>query len=114
MVEELPENSLFELLDQARRAETAVLPGEVRARLDGFDIVRLRLLTFRNVCTLGDFCAGHPEAWRIYKLKFQNPQITQQKLAMIVGCSATTVKRWLNCEPLAERDFYDEPLIGEI
>ena len=44
------ENTLLELLAEAETAEKIVLPEEVRAQLTGFDVVRLRLLTFRNIC----------------------------------------------------------------
>lgn len=107
------ENTLLELLAEAEAAEKIALPEEVRAQLTGFDVVRLRLLTFRNICTLADFAADHPDAWRIYKYKFSNPEIRQKTIAQLVGCSLSNVKRWLNCEPLAGRDFWDTPLIDE-
>lgn len=107
------ENTLLELLAEAETAEKVALPEEVRAQLTGFDVVRLRLLTFRNICTLADFAADHPQAWRIYKYAFQNPQIRQKTIAQLVGCSLSNVKRWLSCEPLAGRDFWDTPLIDE-
>lgn len=104
-------NELFELLDQARRAEQIVLPAEVRIQLTGFDVVRLRLLSFRTVCTLGDFCAENPDAWKAYKLVYMNPELSIPKVAKIIGIPASTVRRWLKSEPLAGRDFYDCPLI---
>ena len=52
-----PENTLIQLLAEAEAAEKIVLPEEVRAQLTGFDVVRLRLLTFRNICTLADFAS---------------------------------------------------------
>lgn len=108
-----PENSLMQLLAEAEAAERVVLPAEVRAQLAGYDVVRLRLLNFRTICTLADFAAEHPDAWRIYKYHFQNPQIKPDTIAGLIGCSVSTVKRWLTCEPLAGRDFWDTPLIGK-
>lgn len=108
-----PENTLMQLLAEAEAAEKVVLPEEVRAQLTGFDVVRLRLLTFRNICTLADFASDHPDGWKIYRLKFQNPRIKLKTIASLVGCSLSNVKRWLNCEPLAGRDFWDTPLIDE-
>ena len=60
-----------------------------------------------------DFASDHPDAWRIYKFRFLNPEIRQKTIASLVGCSLSNVKRWLNCEPLAGRDFWDTPLIDE-
>ena len=76
-----PENTLMQLLAEAEAAEKVVLPEEVRAQLTGFDVVRLRLLTFRNICTLADFASDHPDGWKIYRLKFQNPRIKLKTIA---------------------------------
>ena len=46
------ENTLLELLAEAETAEKVALPEEVRAQLTGFDVVRLRLLTFHGKSTV--------------------------------------------------------------
>ena len=89
--------NIFDLLNEARQAEQQVihLPAAVRVQLCGFNVVRLRLLTFENVVALADFAAENPNRWRGVFLHHMNPELPQKNIAELCSVGNDTVGQWL-------------------
>ena len=102
--------SLKELLEQARAAEAVVLPQDVRGRLCTYDIVRLRLLTFRHMVALGDFAAANATRWKAVKLAYLNDDWTQTAIARFLGVNRSTVTSWLNDSVIDPDVWQDVPV----
>lgn len=102
--------SLKELLEQARAAEAVVLPQDVRGRFCPYDIVRLRLLTFRHMVALGDFAAANATRWKAVKLAYLNDNWTQAAIARFLGVNRSTVTSWLNDSEIEPDVWQDVPL----
>lgn len=83
---------ISDLLDQARAAEAIVLPEEVRLKMCPYDVVRLRLLTFRHMIALGDYAAFNPLRWRVIRTHHLNPGMKQKDIAQFTGAARHSVK----------------------
>ncbi len=101
---------ISDLLDQAREAEAIVLPEDVQARLCTFDVVRLRLLTFRHMIALADYAAYNPVRWRVLKKHYLNPGLKQKEIAASEGVKYYTVRDWINNAVITEDIWQDVPL----
>lgn len=101
--------NIFDLLDEAKQAErqAVYLPVAVRAQLCGFDVVRLRLLTFENVVALADFAAENPERWRGIFLHHMNPELPQKTIARFCGVGRDTVGQWLKSAYLDPEAYWN-------
>ena len=101
--------NIFDLLNEAKQAEQQVicLPVAVRTQLCGFDVVRLRLLTFENVVALADFAAENPERWRGIFLHHMNPELPQKTIAQFCGVGRDTVGQWLKSAYLDPKAYWD-------
>ena len=100
--------NIFDLLKEATQAGQQIirLPAAVRVQLCGFDVVRLRLLTFQNVVALADFAAENPERWRGMFLHHMNPELPEKSIAKSCGVSADTMKRWLKSPYLDPESYW--------
>lgn len=113
MAEEVREVvKISDLLDQARAAEAIVLPEEVRARLCTFDVVRLRLLTFRHMIALADFAAANPVRWNVIRTHHMCPELKQKDIAQFTGAALSSVKLWINNAVIDPDVWQDVPLPG--
>ena len=101
---------ISDLLDQARAAEAIVLPEEVRARLCTFDLVRLRLLTFRHMIALADYAAENPKRWDILKLRYLNPDLSQHQIAQFAGVTFSVARYWIKNAVITEDIWKKIPL----
>ena len=102
---------ISDLLDQARAAEAIVLPEEVRANMCPYDVVRLRLLTFRHMIALADYAAYNPVRWRVLKKHYLNPGLKQKEISASEGIKWTAVRDWINHAPVITEDIWqDVPL----
>ena len=87
---------ISDLLDQARAAEAIVLPEEVRANMCPYDVVRLRLLTFRHMIALADFAAANPVRWNVIRTHHMCPGLKQKTIAELTGAPMHSVRAWIN------------------
>ena len=111
MAEEVREAvKIKDLLDQARAAEAIILPEEVRARLCTFDVVRLRLLTFRHMIALADYAAENPKRWYILKLRYLNPDLSQRQIAQFAGVTFSVANYWIKNAVITEDIWEKIPL----
>lgn len=101
---------ISDLLEQARAAEAIVLPEEVRANLCPYDVVRLRLLTFRHMIALGDYAAYNPLRWRVLKKHYLNPGLKQKEIAQIEGIKWTSVRDWIKNAVIDPDVWRDVPI----
>ena len=65
-------------------------------------------LTYRNSAALCTFAAAQPERWRVIRLAYECPELSQAEIAAIHGISQTTVCRYLQ-PPQLQKDetFHD-------
>ena len=109
MTEEIQEGiKISDLLDQARAAEAIVLPEDVRINVRPYDIVRLRLLTFRHMIALADYAAYNPVRWRVLKIHYLNPNLKQKEIAQSEGIKWTAVRDWINKAPVITADIWQD------
>ena len=103
---------ISDLLDQARAAEAIVLPEEVRANLCTYDVVRLRLLTFRHMIALADFAAANPLRWKVIRMHHLDPELKQKAIAQLTGASKISVCQWISHAVIDPDVWRDVPLPG--
>lgn len=103
---------ISDLLDQARAAEAIVLPEEVRANMCPYDVVRLRLLTFRHMIALADFAAANPVRWNVIRTHHMCPGLKQKDIAQFTGAALSSVKLWINNAVIDPDVWRDVPLPG--
>lgn len=64
--------------------------------------------TYRNSCALCTFAASQPERWRVIRLAYECPELSQAEIAAIHGISQTTVCRYLQPPQLQkDEEFHD-------
>ena len=64
--------------------------------------------TYRNSAALCTFAAAQPERWRVIRLAYECPELSQAEIAAIHGISQTTVCRYLQPPQLQkDEEFHD-------
>ena len=64
--------------------------------------------TYRNSAALCTFAASQPERWRVIRLAYECPELSQAEIAAIHGISQTTVCRYLQPPQLQkDEEFHD-------
>lgn len=105
MDEPVKNPTLRELLDQARAMNAAVLPEDVRCSLTRGNIVRLRLLSFRNVASALFWACRNPVRCETFLLRYMIPGISIREIAVREKIPRSTVQYYLQ-NPNIE-DVYD-------
>lgn len=108
--EECATLKISDLLEQARAAEAIVLPEDVRIKMCPYDVVRLRLLTFRHMIALADYAAGNADRWHVLKIHYLNPNLTQDAIANLTGTKKNTVKFWIRNAVITPDIWEDIPV----
>ena len=108
--EECATLKISDLLEQARAAEAIVLPEDVRIKMCPYDVVRLRLLTFRHMIALADYAAENADRWHVLKLHYLNPNLKQETIADLTGTKKSTVKYWIHNAVITADIWEDVPV----
>ncbi len=68
--------------------------------------------TYRYAVALCTFAAAQPERWRVLRLAYECPELSQEELAEVAGVSQPTVCRYLQPVRLeVDKDFNDLEVI---
>lgn len=97
--------SVKEILDEAREAEQVKIPDEIWNCLSGFDVARMRMLTFKNMVALAFAAAEKPERFKVFLMAYLNPELTQREIADFMGIPVSKAQAWLKV-PLITTDDY--------
>lgn len=64
--------------------------------------------TYRNSAALCTFAASQPERWRVIRLAYECPELSQAEIAAIHGISQTTVCRYLQPMQLQKDETFHD------
>ena len=86
-------------------------PEWLRAISIRFDVRRVSR-TWRYATALCTFAAAQPDRWRVIRLAYECPELSQEELAEVAGVSQPTVCRYLQPVRLeVDKDFNDLEVI---
>ena len=98
---------LQDLIAEARAMDAVILPPELRAQLTGFNVVRLRLLTTRNLLAAMLWASQNPVRFRCFWIHFLNPDLTQKEIAALLSVTPSAVRDYLASEVIPD-SIWDE------